>query len=131
MCVLCYRSPRSKRARVVAEELVEGVVSRASFIRPRAQGAVGVGPRAALQRLGVEEMCGEDKQLWLENARLMSITGACRLSMPSVMSGLRCWISFVGKCSCFLPGLLGALVVLCEIHSSGASSSTFRPMCRC
>jgi hypothetical protein len=96
MC-LCNRSPQSKGAQVVVDELRHGVVSKSALVRPRAHGAEGGGPMAALQRLGVEKMCGEDKRLWLENARLLSITGTCRLSMPSVMSGLRCWISFVGK----------------------------------
>ena len=94
---LCNRSPQSKCARVVVDELLHGVVSKSALVRPRAQGAEGGGPMAALKRLEVEKMCGDDKRLWLENARLLSIMGTCRLSMPSVMSGLRCWISFVGK----------------------------------
>ena len=97
-----HRSPRLKRARVVADELMRGVVSKGSLMRPRVLNAVGAGPKAALKRLGVEWRCEDDKKLWLENARLQSVTGTCKLSMPSVMSGLRCWISFVGECSNFL-----------------------------
>ena len=100
-CLLVGRSPKIKRARVVAEELQDGVVCKGSLVQPRARGAEGVGPRAASKRLGAEAMGVEDKRLWLENARLASIIGTCRLSMPSVMSGLRCWISFVGGFFCF------------------------------
>ena len=73
-----------------------GRASRATLVRPRAQSAEGAGQQTALQRLSVDGMGKEDKRLWLESARLLSITGTCRLSMPSVMSGLRCRISFVG-----------------------------------
>ncbi len=70
-----HRSPRLKRARVVADELMRGVVSKGSLMRPRVLNAVGAGPKTALKRLGVEWMCEDDKKLWLENARLQSVIG--------------------------------------------------------
>ena len=60
----------------------------------------GVGPRAALMKLGLQAKSPSEKIVWVEDARMRSILGSCKLSLPSVMSGLRCWVAFIGMCVC-------------------------------
>ena len=59
---------------------------------------VGLGPRAALQHAGLAEMCEADKKQWLEDARVAAILGACPRSLPSVRSGILCYMGFIGMC---------------------------------
>ena len=54
----------------------------------------GNGPTAACKRLKTELADAADHALWVENARLHAILGACPHSHKSVASGLRCWIAF-------------------------------------
>ena len=65
---------------------------------PRDRSAVsnGRGPREALGALGLEGKNQTELADWIEDARLAAILGGCRLSMPSVSSGVRCYIAFVG-----------------------------------
>ena len=67
---------------------------------PQAFISKGVGPRAALMKLGLQAKSPSEKIVWVEDARMRSILGSCKLSLPSVMSGLRCWVAFIGMCVC-------------------------------
>ena len=57
----------------------------------------GFGPRAALENLKRTEQPTGSMRAWVEEARLAAILGSCSLSVPSLRSGLRCYIAFVGR----------------------------------
>ena len=78
--------------------LEQGIVCTDKIELPRVSISHGVGPRAALKKLRFHEKSPSEKVLWIEDARMSSILGSCQLSLPSVMSGLRCWVAFVGEC---------------------------------
>jgi len=59
--------------------------------------AQGLGPRAAIRRLKLEQMSGLERLEWLSQARLDALLGCCRLSMQSWRSGLRCYFAFAGE----------------------------------
>ncbi len=61
--------------------------------------AAGVGPQAALARVGLPKRTVHERMEWLEKARVGAILGGMRLSLPSVQSGLRCYVAFVGELS--------------------------------
>ena len=78
-----------------AETLRRGEVDRLAD-RPRNATSEFAGPRAALRRLRLEDLNAQERATWRENARIDAILGSCRLSMPSVRSGIRSWITFIG-----------------------------------
>ena len=53
------------------------------------------GPLQALKALRLEDKCPVEKLVWLEHARLSAILGACKSSLASVRSGVRCFEAFV------------------------------------
>jgi len=70
--------------------------------RPNNTHARERGPREAIESAGLETMSGAQREVWLEEARVDAILGACRLSMKSVRSGIKCYLAFAG-------GLLGSV----------------------
>ena len=56
--------------------------------------AEGLGPRAALKKKMQTLFSDEEKRLFVESARLDAILGSCPGSLPSLRSGVRCYISF-------------------------------------
>ena len=58
--------------------------------------ASGRGPMATLKHLGLAEKNVEERARWIENARIDSILGGMRSALPSLKSGLRCYVAFVG-----------------------------------
>jgi len=91
-----------------AAALVEGNLAAVATRTPN-RTAVGRGPRAALRNALLSEMCLDAKLDWVEQARLDAILGACRLSMESWRSGVRCYVAYIGACCCNVVGL-GLLV---------------------
>ena len=93
-------------------------------VRPTSSAARGVGPREALQRMGLQDQSDIAKQVWLEEARLEAILGSCKLSMPSVRSGIRCYIAFVGTIALFVRSVVAlcawAVFVRCHICRQAA-----------
>ena len=59
--------------------------------------SAGFGPRAALENLKRSGKPIGGMRTWVEEARLAAILGSCSLSLPSLRSGLRCYVAFVGK----------------------------------
>ena len=59
--------------------------------------AHGVGPTQATKRLRLAERTEDQRNTWIEEARLDAILGSTRLSLPSLRTGLRCYVSFVSK----------------------------------
>ena len=45
----------------------------------------------------LEELTASQRTAWIEEARLDAILGGLRLSIPSLRSGLRCYLAFVSK----------------------------------
>ena len=56
----------------------------------------GRGPRAALDSLELPSMSVQQRQAWIEEARVKAILGSCSRSMASVRSGVRCYLAFAG-----------------------------------
>ena len=54
------------------------------------------GPRAAVDTLSRINDTPREWGIWLEEARLHAILGACRGSIASVKSGIRCFVAFIG-----------------------------------
>ena len=100
------------------KEQVEALIRQ----RPVNDTSAGLGPRAALQRVGLGNMDATGKAAWLEESRLDAILGNCRLSIPSVLSGVRCYIAFAGQsiCVCALA-LAVALFVFSDAARPGGS----------
>ena len=53
-----------------------------------------VGPTSAIKRLRDELRCDEDRSRWVAKARVEALVGGCQKSLPSVKSGLRCYMAF-------------------------------------
>ena len=59
------------------------------------QASVGKGPMKAVREAQLASMCESKRKAWLLEARLDAIVGSCRLSLPSVRSGIKCYLAFV------------------------------------
>ena len=57
---------------------------------------VGQGPKAANAHMRFDKMKPGEKLDWLEEARVMAILGSCSRTMPSLRSGVRCFLAFAG-----------------------------------
>ena len=53
------------------------------------------GPRKALRSLQAQNLNVAQGVAWLESARLEAVLGSCMRSLPSVRSGLQCYVAFV------------------------------------
>lgn len=67
---------------------------------------VGQGPKAANAHMRFDKMKPGEKLDWLEEARVMAILGSCSRTMPSLRSGVRCFLAFAG----LSPGEISFLV---------------------
>ena len=67
------------------------------------------GPRAAVKKLACHLVTTSSKA-WMDHARLQAILGSCALSLPSVRSGLSCYIAFAGMCSLWACDTLHGLL---------------------
>ena len=56
----------------------------------------GRGPRASLDSLELPSMSVQQRQAWIEEARVKAILGSCSRSMASVRSSVRCYLAFAG-----------------------------------
>ena len=94
------RSSHADEALVeTARSLQSGSIERLGP-RERNRTSEDAGPRAALKRLNLHAMSDAEIAVWRENARIDAILGSCRLSLPSVWSGIRHWMAFIGKSVC-------------------------------
>ena len=55
------------------------------------------GPRASIAASRFDRMSKHEKVIWAQNARIQSVLGACARTLPSVRSGLRCYLAFASK----------------------------------
>ena len=95
------RSPKRAVLASTAACLSNGEVNLVKE-RPPNQHAAGVGPRAAIRKLHQKEMSLQEKLEFVEQARLDALLGACRLSLHSWKSGVKCYIAFIGTIRLFL-----------------------------
>lgn len=68
----------------------------------------GVGPRAAVSKLS-SHLANTQTSVWMESARLQAILGSCARSLPSLRSGISCYIAFAGAacaCVCMAPSCI-------------------------
>ena len=86
---LCSGRPVSQGSRQ-CEVLVMALAQKATVVQmPRA------GPRQALKSLQLQSFNVAQGKAWLESARLEAVLGSCKRSLPSVRSGLQCYVAFV------------------------------------
>ena len=95
MILLC-RSQLEK-VRTFAADLNRGVVGQVPTAPCSVSQLAKVGPVRAVQNMKFQSMSCLERMVWVETARAQTILGNCRLSWPSVRSGLRCYIAFIGK----------------------------------
>ena len=76
--------------------------------------AKGCGPRDALKRVMSTVKSEAEKNAYMQGARLDAILGSCLASMPSVRSGVRCYLAFADamghKEGMYLPPRLDMLL---------------------
>ena len=72
------------------------------------------GPKAEFKLLLSAIPDEESRNAWVQGARLRAVVGSCPGSIPSVVSGLRCWCTFasavLGNVGCELPPCVDGLV---------------------
>ena len=90
-CVRTNLNEQVAKKRTQEDDVVETIVkaSRLQVSRPNA------GPRATLQALDKMRLSQLEWDLWIQEAMLESILGACPDSHKSLLSGLRCYFAFV------------------------------------
>jgi hypothetical protein len=58
---------------------------------------VSAGPRAASELANFKGMSQNEKDKWFTNAGMRAVLGACARTLPSVRSGVRCFLAFAGR----------------------------------
>jgi len=54
------------------------------------------GPRVNMELANLSSMAPKEKALWVERARIAAILGSSARVLPSVRSGIRCFLNFAG-----------------------------------
>ena len=114
-CVSLFRSNAGRQSdrAPVADAIRRGAVDEVQE-RPRNCTSEFMGPRAVIRRLDLASWPADEKQAWVENARIDAILGSCRRTMPSVKSGIRCWTSFMGMITYFMWMLSSRSTCVCD-----------------
>ena len=86
--VYCQSSARWQE---VAQSSVEDLLED----RPVNRASLGRGPRAALSNAGLDGASAAEVATWMSEARVDAILASCACSLPSLRSGVRCFIAFV------------------------------------
>ena len=92
-----HRSPIPRRQEASANRAHADIFLSIDRKREANVTARDVGPVAAAKRMRLEELTASQRTAWIEEARLDAILGGLRLSIPSLRSGLRCYLAFVSK----------------------------------
>ena len=94
---------RSRGVHVLARRSLNATANEAvtpSQTQPCGVGWAGLqrlGPRAAQRALTAALGDEKDKKKWVEDAKLHAILGSMGLSLDALISGLRCYVAFVGR----------------------------------
>ena len=84
-------------SRGVKRQLALGDVKVLEQVASDRHHARGGGPRATLRSLRLGQLDDAELAQWCEQARVDAILGSQRLSTSSLMSGIRCYISFASE----------------------------------
>lgn len=128
------RSPSPKRSRNIAGEVKRGFWAGLRSNMPKNTAAAASGPMLALTKANFGYMSEAQRLAWAEKARLDALLGGMRLSLPSLRSGLRCYVAFVGDPAKGPQHVCIAVVwcVACQIDVSPAQRHIFHRRCpRC
>ena len=91
--------------------------------------AEGLGPRGALKRVMATVKSEEEKSAFVQRARLDAILGSCLASMPSVRSGVRCYLAFADalghKEGMYMPPHLDMLLTWSTLFRSVGTFSNY------
>ena len=70
------------------------------------------GPRGMIEQMQFENMNTSTRQKWLQEAKVLAILGASARALPSVRSGLHCYLQFAQAhgCQSLLPPSLDLLL---------------------
>lgn len=86
-----------------------------------------LGPRAAHRCLIAVLGGDEDRKRWVEDAKLHAILGSMGLSLDYVISGLRCYVAFVGRTLYRIGGPPCLIGVACAEHVFPEVRQVFPP----
>jgi hypothetical protein len=81
------RIARAKKDQLVVETTVSTPVMVNALNR-------GIGPREYVKRLRLDTQTWSEKEKWLGAAYQNAILGGCRKTLPSVRSGIMCYVAF-------------------------------------
>lgn len=89
----------------------------------------GIGPLAAVKQLRLQDRTAEERQAWVESARLDAILGVCSRTIPSLKSGIRCYIAFVdslgGRRDAYFPPKLDDLLAWSTLFRSEGTLANY------
>ena len=91
----CCRDEADAAATAMNPEVARLEVMLTSFTCSEVHGA-SRGPRAACDDLNKRFKCPAEWEAWASEARVEAVLGSCRGSLPSVLSGIRCYVAFIG-----------------------------------
>ena len=83
-----------RMAYTLAEDPVKRVHEQLQCYAP-VNASCDMGPRSTLKSIQLDKMDSAARNKWLREAKLDSIVSSCRLSLPSVRSGIRCFAAFM------------------------------------
>ena len=123
-CVVCL-SGDERHSRVKQKHKIECLMKdRAVFTE-----AAGFGPRDALKRVMSTVKSEAEKNAYMQGARLDAILGSCLASLPSVRSGVRCYLAFADamghKGGMYLPPRLDMLLTWSTLFRSVGTFSNY------
>ena len=90
---------------------------------------VGKGPAKAVKNLGGLFKTGVVAEEWLQEARMDAVVGSCKKSLPSVRSGVRCYMAFVdatvGEVKLYFPPNLSWLLAWSKVFRCDRTFSNY------
>ena len=104
-CVILLCRSQFEKVTNFAADLNKGVIGQLPMRPCSASQFAKVGPLKAVRNMKFESMSSLERMVWMETARAHTILENCRLSWPSVRSGLRCYIAYIGKFHISVPHL--------------------------
>ena len=86
-------APRQRSPRRQQHDQIEGMMVE----REHNNTSRGSGPRTALSKVNLSIKNDAEVAMWVESARMDAVIGSCARSLPSLRSGVRCYIAFAGE----------------------------------
>ena len=79
------------------KQKVEHVMSKITLPVDTRSSSTMKGPKAAMDEANFSAMSSREKSKWVDDARIMAILGASARTLPSMRSGIRCYLAFAGS----------------------------------